>query len=344
MPQRIPTYRDSKGIRQPDFNRQISYTLGSGDVQGSILARNQYYGRRLPPRLLPGLNTVGYTDTEATQKCGSGWHYNEGLELTVVANGQLPFDTEDRKYLLNPGMAAVTAPWLYHRVGDPQIGPCRSCWFMIDVGVRRPRQTWKWPNWICLSPADRRELQSLLESLPHFVWQADSMLRNYFVRLAEAVRTDQDGNNASWIACVVNESLLLLLAALRADTQPRPGPEQTQIGKEAVSMFWDRMRANPDELAQPWTLRKMAKRCGLGQTRFVYYTRQLTNLTPLHCLNDCRLQYAARMLKEQPDLNVTSIGLACGFSSGQWFSQKFAQRFGCTPQMFRVAQVDPPGR
>ena len=39
-----------------------------------------------------GLNTVGFTDADTTQECGSGWHYNEGLELTVVANGQLPFE------------------------------------------------------------------------------------------------------------------------------------------------------------------------------------------------------------------------------------------------------------
>jgi AraC family L-rhamnose operon regulatory protein RhaS len=336
MPVKIPTYRDTNGLRQPDINRQISQTVASGGVQAAILARNQYFGRRMPPKLLPGLNTVGYTDADATQKCGSGWHYNEGLELTVVANGQLPFDTEQRKYLLNSGMAAVTAPWLHHRVGDPQIGPCRSCWFMLDVRVRRPNQPWKWPNWICLAQADRTELQAHIESSQHYVWPADSMLRNCFVRLAEAVRTDEEGSNASWIACLVNESLLLLLAALRADRQPRA--EQAQDGKETVGMFWKRLRMNADELAQPWTLRKMAKRCGMGQTRFVYYTRQLANLTPLHCLNDYRLEQAERLLKQQPERSVTSIGMACGFSSGQWFSQKFTHRFGCAPQVYRTLQ------
>ena len=67
-----------------------------------------------------------------------------------------------------------------------------------------------------------------MDALQHFVWQADSMLRNYFVRLAEAVRTDRGGQRFPWIACLMNESLLLLLAAApRADKQPPPSKAGT---------------------------------------------------------------------------------------------------------------------
>jgi AraC family L-rhamnose operon regulatory protein RhaS len=132
---------------------------------------------------------------------------------------------------------------------------------------------------------------------------------------------------------------MLLLGALRADSLPRP--ELAQDGKGIVNSFWQRLRANPEELAQSWTLRKMAQRCGLGQTRFVFYTRHLTNLTPLAYLNHCRLEQAARLLREQPDRNVTVIALECGFESGQYFARKFAQLFRCAPHVYRAGGGDP---
>ena len=340
MPKTIPTYHDSNGTRQPDANARIAHAIKTGELRSAILARNQYYGRRLPPKLLPGLNTVGYVDAEMSQESGSGWHYNEGLEVTVVANGQLPFEAQERACDLRPGMAVATAPWLRHRVGVPQIGPCRSCWFMLDVGVRRTGQPWKWPRWICLTPSDLEELQVRIETAGHYVWQADALLCNFFVRLAEAVRTDREGSNCSLIGCLVNESLLLLLAALRNERGPYNG--QGQGGMETVAAFWERLRASPEDLAQPWTLHKMAKRCGLGQTRFVFCTKQLENQTPLHYLNRCRLERAARCLLEQPDRSVTMIGMDCGFSSGQWFAQKFKQHFGCAPQVYRAAKRPVP--
>ena len=65
------------------------------------------------------------------------------------------------------------------------------------------------------------------------------------------------------------------------------------------------------------------------------YTRLLTNLPPLHYLRLCRLELAAQRLISCPEQTVTAIGLACGFSTGQYFSKVFRQQFGCLPTIFR---------
>ena len=37
---------------------------------------------------------------------------------------------------------------------------------------------------------------------------------------------------------------------------------------------------------------RMAEQCGLGMTQFVHHCKQFTSVTPLHYLNQCRLEAA----------------------------------------------------
>jgi len=96
------------------------------------------------------------------------------------------------------------------------------------------------------------------------------------------------------------------------------------------------LRGNIEHLNQAWTLRDMAERCGLAETRFRYYCRQLTNMTPSQFIEHCRIEAASRMLVEQPARNITEIALACGFGSSQYFATVFRRHMGASPKKFRV--------
>ena len=57
-------------------------------------------------------------------------------------------------------------------------------------------------------------------------------------------------------------------------------------------------------------------------------------------LNDIRLEKACQQLKESADKNIIDIAFDCGFSSNQYFTRVFKERYGMSPQRFRKSQKE----
>jgi AraC-like DNA-binding protein len=67
---------------------------------------------------------------------------------------------------------------------------------------------------------------------------------------------------------------------------------------------------------------------GSGHTKLSNYIQQL------------RLEYAAKLLIEQPDKSIVQIASECGFSSSTYFSDRFRKSFGMSPSDFRKASIE----
>ena len=65
---------------------------------------------------------------------------------------------------------------------------------------------------------------------------------------------------------------------------------------------------------------------GSEHTKLTNYIQQL------------RLEYAAKLLVEQPDMSIVQIAAECGFSSHKYFSDRFRLHFSMTPSEFRKAR------
>ena len=79
----------------------------------------------------------------------------------------------------------------------------------------------------------------------------------------------------------------------------------------------------------------MAKTCGLGVSQFVHHVRQLTNLPPMHYLNDCRLKLSAMLLHENPSETVLDIALTCDSPRAHILRHCSAKTLGLSPREFR---------
>ena len=128
--------------------------------------------------------------------------------------------------------------------------------------------------------------------------------------------------------------LVAMLDALRKQETPEGGALASMT--RPVELFFEELSARPAQLAEPWTLLLMAKRCGMGTTAFVKYCRMLTNTSPLDFLNRCRLDRAARLLRLAPAMSVTEIAFECGYSSSQYFATQFRRRYGRSPSSYRM--------
>ena len=165
------------------------------------------------------------------------------------------------------------------------------------------------------------------------IWQATHDIRHCFIKIAKAVAEDNNSSSASRLAAYINELFVSVLEMLRrSDIKLDPSLSSTS---RAVELFLSDLRGNSEQLQHPWTLKSMSKHCGLAETRFRDYCKKLTNMTPSQFLETCRIETAARLLTDKPDMTVTDIAMTCGFGSSQYFATVFRQYHGCSPRSFR---------
>jgi len=326
-----PVYHDHDHVYRADSCRALVRAAEAGDVRFEALARGTYPGHPIPASVLPGLRSVGYWDATHKQTWGLPVHRNEGIELTFMASGGIAATVEDRAVRLDHDHLLVTRPWQPHRLGDPHIDAGKLIWLILDVGVRHPHQEWRWPDWVVLTDGDLEQLTTYLRHNEQYVWPGTDDIRRSFLRLAEAVASDQDGSNYSRLAVMVNELLLSLLDLLRSRQVALR--ESLTSTERSVRLFLAELDI---ALAFPWTLESMAESSGLGVTRFVHYCRKLTNMPPVKYLNHLRLRHAAHQLVAQPRHPITRIAFESGFSSSQYFANAFRREFGCSPRSYRM--------
>jgi AraC family L-rhamnose operon regulatory protein RhaS len=326
----LPVYQDRGETYAADTCEPVVRASRLGQLRLVQLARGQYHGRRLPRHALPGVRAVGFWDAPHAQDWGLDWHRNEGLELTLLESGRMGFGVDGRQSVLKPGDLTITRPWQVHRVGDPHVTAGRLHILILDVGVRRPHQAWKWPEWLVLFGPDRAQLTTMLRHNEQPVWRAPEAMLRCFQRVSEAVESDQAGSSISRLTLRLNELFMLLLDMWRTSDIPLDASLSSSL--RSVELFLNGLTGSPGELAREWTVQRMAAQCGLGVTHFVRRCRQLTNMTPLQYLNHNRLEAAQRMLVEQPRATVTEVAIRCGFNSPQYFATVFRRRFGRCPR------------
>jgi AraC-like DNA-binding protein len=316
----------------------LSCAVAHGHLHSEALVHGQYPGRELNNEVLAEVKAVGYWDAEQDQNWGIPPHRNEGLGITFLERGSLGFAVEGCEYLLQPDDLTVSPPWRFHRIGLPHVTSSRVHFLIVDIGGHHPEDDWKWPSWVVLSKTDLEELSGLLRRNTYPVWRSPAAVGRCFQAIGHAVESDRNGSNVSHLTVRLNDFFLLLLEMLR---QPPVGSDRAS-SRNAVDVLVAEMRTHPETVDPGWKVESMARACGLGATQFIYHVKRLTNMTPTQYLIHCRLERAQKLLEQYPGESITSVALACGFYSSQYFATLFRRRYGCSPHEVRTqsAQTD----
>jgi AraC-like DNA-binding protein len=320
------TFRTAQELFHADNCEPLKKAAACGDVRLSAVGRGDYPGEALPEDDLRELCMAGYWSAQFDQDWGLDWHCNEGIEIGFLSAGSLPLGVGGKFYRVEPDHLTITRPWQRHRVGDPNVQASHYSWVILDVGMRRPNQSWHWPAWVLYPQKALERLTELLRLNEQPVWHADRRIADCFKRLDEVV--DGGGSDArdTRLKIIINE-LVILLAGLLESSNPKldeslPGSERT------VRLFLDNLHRRLDE---PWTLDSMAAACGLGRTHFASYCKRITNVAPIEFLTRARLDEASRLLAEHPEMSITEIAFRCGFQSSQYFARVFRRHYGHAP-------------
>ncbi|MGC6423415.1 MAG: helix-turn-helix transcriptional regulator [Lentimonas sp.] len=307
--------------------------LEKGKIQLCAFSHGQYPGVTIEGDLLKGISSMGYLDAVDEQDWGMENHRNEGIEICFQESGENQMIVDGKSYKVPAKTVTITRPWQLHRVGDPHVRPGRLHWIIIDVGVRRPNQKWKWPDWCLLTQSDLKELTQLLRGNEHPVWKAGVEIEAIFKKLAHYVYSGDAERYVSQLMIVINQLLIELLELLRSQ-HIKPDNELSTLA-HTVELFLNELRENPKMFQVAWTLDDMAAHCGIGRSAFTKYCYQIQNTSPVDFLNRCRLQHAAQRLRDEPDSSITAIAFDLGFSSSQYFTRVFKNLYKCTPSEWR---------
>lgn len=339
MPRAVPVFRSRDELYFSDTCEALRQGVDRGEVQLSARARGQYPGQPFPSDDLAEVRTVGYWNANHDQSWGLEWHRNEGIELTYVTRGRVGFGLEGRMHDLKSGDLTITRPWQRHRLGNPHVTACRLNWLILDVGVRRPNQAWKWPHWLLMSSEERALLTTILRHNEQPIWHANDEVAFYFHRLSDVADEYALPAGNSQLKLYINGLLMALLAMLR-ERNPSLTPSLSST-QRAVEIF---LAALPEQAAHEWTVDSMAQACGLKRRRFSYYCQQITNMTPMAYLARCRIDWSCRLLRAHPELNITDVAFASGFASSQYFCTVFNAHLGMTPRQYRRSAPPSPAR
>lgn len=85
------------------------------------------------------------------------------------------------------------------------------------------------------------------------------------------------------------------------------------------------------DITVPFLCEQMA----MGHTKLFNKIKGLTGDSPQALIQNVRIKYAAKLLHERDDLNVSDIAFQLGFSSLNYFEKCFKKNFGQTPSSFR---------
>ncbi len=329
-------FRSARELFHADTCEPLKAAARAGTVRLAALGRGTYPGKRLPRHDLQEICLLGYWDASRAQAWGLDWHRNEGLELSFVEAGQVPFAVDGGKsVLLEPGHLTITRPWQRHRVGNPEVPASRYHWLIIDVGVRRPNQPWLWPPWLLYPRTGLHRLTTILRQNEQPVWRADDEIARSFRKLGKAASSGATHpESLARLKILINE-LIIALAEMLEQRKPHLD-ERLSTSEHAIRLF---LKELPGRVDEPWTLKTMAESCGLGRSHFASFCRQITNVSPIEYLARTRVDAAATMLLKQPEASITQVAFACGFQSSQYFATVFHRRRGCPPREWRRQQA-----
>ncbi|UCD29272.1 MAG: AraC family transcriptional regulator [Planctomycetota bacterium] len=329
-------FQDKDKVYYADTCERLKQAAKQNEIYLRAWSRGSYPGERLPRKSLTEVRSIGIWDAAHNQSWGLDLHCNEGIELTYLARGKAAFEVDGRTWILRKGHVTITRPWQFHRVGNPNVTASRLYWLILDVNVRRPNQSWRWPEWLICSQDDLNQLTRLLRHNEQPVWPADGEITRCFAKLADLLEHRQPNESETKLKLYINELIIAVMEMLQRKQIPLDAHLSTS--QRAVEMF---LTALSEHVDHDWNLNGMADQCGLSRSQFSTYCKQITNMTPIEYLTHCRLEVAAKLLQEHPEMSITEVAFACGFNSSQYFATIFQFRNGCSPSDFRSQYTYP---
>lgn len=130
-----------------------------------------------------------------------------------------------------------------------------------------------------------------------------------------------------------------------------PGTENSVDNGEHMAEDIPMYHANIEKRIQDWinqegyrksgiTLNDLSMELCTNRTYLSEYINSVYHMTFRDWISDMRVEYAKRLMRQNPQLKVSEISESSGFLSLSHFSRTFSEKEGCSPARWRNGQTE----
>lgn len=117
--------------------------------------------------------------------------------------------------------------------------------------------------------------------------------------------------------------------------QSQGGQAVDDILRSSVAQVKARVRSQQWYLQEDLSLSRLAEYLQLTPHKLSQMLNEVLDVKFYDFINDLRLEHAADLLREKPDLSITAVYFNSGFTTKSTFYTSFKKRFDCTPCQYR---------
>lgn len=286
----------------------------------------------LPKRYTVNLAKLGFANllslgrhdrTHADNDFVPHTHDRRRAEIAFLSRGRQSYLIDGRRHDLRGGDILLVRPGQSHSAGEVSQEKALLYWLIFEIPAAGTSfLTQRGAHMVRLLEAFRNVKHAHVPAPPGMRERFDAMIRLL-------MRSEEDRTLFS--PGIYAHALLLIIDAVDAARR-----HALQAKSDWVAQVAGFIEAHIEEPVQVGAL---ARRMGISTMRFTERFEREAGVLPSHYILRAKVEKAMREMRRTPDLPVTEIAFALGFSSSQYFATVFRRITGRTPSQFRRALV-----
>jgi AraC-like DNA-binding protein len=189
-----------------------------------------------------------------------------------------------------------------------------------------------------MDKANAHLLQGLLPPLVHLDARDDSLRRIRSLLTMNEMEARQPGPASAFI--IVRLVELILVEILRIDRSPAGQAFPGLLAGLAHPVTRQAIAAMHENVAHPWTVDELARRCAVSRSSFAVKFRAIVGAAPITYLLAWRMALAKDALSRGTQ-SIGEIAFAIGFQSSSAFTTAFTRAVGCSPKRYARRVLAP---
>lgn len=269
------------------------------------------------------LNTVFFINNNLcvnNSECTSTPHCHHDFEIRYVERGTCNQIINKESYPVDAGNLLLIHPLEYHHQNSNNDSTQYNFRFSVtppSAGDRSRRRAYD----ACLA----------ILTGERYLSDTSGLLRLYLEQLTQEIYRKKDGYNENVRAICV----LIFVAFLRMTNKPLGllfPPEDFRyrgLNRTKIDEFF-RQRYLTDI-----RIRDLAEAMNISERQVNRHMHKMFGMSFTQKLNDMRLENAANLLISD-NRPIPHVAMQCGFKSNKYFYQCFKEKFGVSPQKYRI--------
>ena len=114
---------------------------------------------------------------------------------------------------------------------------------------------------------------------------------------------------------------------------------KTDKQQHYINVFYSLCSYMNDHCTEDLTVKELAAMAGFSVSHFIKLFKKFTGVTYYEYLTNRKINYAAVLLMDRPDLSIADIAMRSGFNSLATFNRVFKTSLNCTPSAYRKSYL-----